>query len=91
MTDYLRMSGMYWGLTALELVDKLDLLPREAVIEYIKECQDETSGGIGACKGHDPHLLYTLSAVQVCIRKALYILYLYHIMLSDFMYVQPIR
>ncbi|KAF5303338.1 hypothetical protein FQA39_LY10077 [Lamprigera yunnana] len=65
MTDYLRMSGMYWGLTALELVDKLNTLPKEEILSFIKQCQDPESGGISACVGHDPHLLHTLSAVQV--------------------------
>lgn len=65
MTDYLRMSGMYWGLTALELLDKLDCLPKQEVLDFIKECQDEESGGISACTGHDPHLLHTLSAIQI--------------------------
>ena len=31
---------------------------------FIKSCQHEC-GGISASIGHDPHLLYTLSAVQV--------------------------
>lgn len=65
MTDYLRMSGMYWGLTALDLMDQLKSLPESAVIDFIKKCQDKKTGGISACENHDPHLLYTLSAVQV--------------------------
>uniref|UniRef100_A0A1Y1M241 Geranylgeranyl transferase type-2 subunit beta n=1 Tax=Photinus pyralis TaxID=7054 RepID=A0A1Y1M241_PHOPY len=65
MSDYLRMSGMYWGLTALELVDKLHILPENDVIDFIKRCQDPETGGISACIDHDPHLLYTLSAVQI--------------------------
>ncbi|XP_018336356.1 geranylgeranyl transferase type-2 subunit beta [Agrilus planipennis] len=65
MTDYLRVSGMYWGLTALELVDKLDSLPKEEVIGFIQKCQDPETGGISACIDHDPHLLHTLSAVQI--------------------------
>lgn len=65
MTDYLRMSGMYWGLTALELINKLDCLPTNEVIEFIQKCQDAETGGISACTDHDPHLLHTLSAVQI--------------------------
>ncbi|KAF5304232.1 hypothetical protein FQR65_LT08039 [Abscondita terminalis] len=65
MTDYLRVSGMYWGLTALELVDKLHSLPQTEVIAFIKQCQDEETGGISACTNHDPHLLHTLSAIQI--------------------------
>jgi len=66
MTEYMRMSGIYWVLTAMDLLDCRDRLSREEVIAAIKLCQDE-SGGIAPCVGHDPHMLYTLSAVQVCV------------------------
>ena len=65
MTEYLRMSGMYWGLTVMDLMDSLDQMDRQEVLEFVKQCQHEC-GGVGASVGHDPHLLYTLSAVQVC-------------------------
>ena len=50
---------------ALELVDKLHSLPQEEVIDFIQQCQDPDTGGISACLNHDPHLLHTLSAVQI--------------------------
>lgn len=65
MTDYLRMSGIYWGLTALDLMDNTSALPKDGIIEFIVQCQDAESGGISASINHDPHLLHTLSAVQV--------------------------
>jgi hypothetical protein len=64
MTEYLRMSGIYWGLTAIELIGNLERMNKQEVLDFIKVCQDD-SGGISASTGHDPHLLYTLSAVQV--------------------------
>ena len=64
MTEYLRMSGVYWGLTAMALMSKLDKMEKEEVIEFVKSCQHE-SGGFSATVEHDPHLLYTLSAIQV--------------------------
>lgn len=64
MTEYLRMSGMYWGLTALELMGSLDSIMRDDVVQTIQSCQT-SCGGICPAKGHDPHILYTLSAVQV--------------------------
>lgn len=64
MTEHLRVSGMYWGLTALDLMDQLDKTNREEVLEFIKQCQSD-SGGISASINHDPHLLHTLSAVQI--------------------------
>ena len=72
MTEYLRMSGIYWGLTAIELIGNLERMNRQEVLDFIKVCQDG-SGGISASTGHDPHLLYTLSAVQVRPCHALHI------------------
>ncbi|OBS77987.1 hypothetical protein A6R68_19622 [Neotoma lepida] len=64
MSEYLRMSGIYWGLTVMDLMGQLDRMNREEVLVFIKSCQHEC-GGISASIGHDPHLLYTLSAVQI--------------------------
>lgn len=66
LTDYMRMSGVYWGLTALALLGR-DLwteMDGEALVEWVASCQ-HTSGGFGGSEEHDPHILYTLSAVQV--------------------------
>lgn len=64
MTEYLRMSGIYWGLTVMDLMNSLDKMDKDEVIDFVKSCQHDC-GGIGASVGHDPHLLYTLSAIQV--------------------------
>lgn len=64
MTEYLRMNGIYWSLTAMDLMEKLGDMDKARIIDFIKQCQYE-DGGIGASIDHDPHLLYTLSAVQV--------------------------
>lgn len=64
MSEYLRMSGIYWGLTAMDLMGQLHRMNKEEILEFIKSCQHEC-GGISPSIGHDPHLLYTLSAVQV--------------------------
>ncbi|KAJ8917507.1 hypothetical protein NQ315_005556 [Exocentrus adspersus] len=65
MMDYLRVSGMYWCLTALEFMNASPSHTIEEVAQYIKQCQDPESGGISACIGHDPHILHTTSAVQI--------------------------
>ena len=64
MTEYLRVSGMYWGLTVMDLMASLELMQKEDVLDFVHQCQHEC-GGVGASCGHDAHLLYTLSAVQV--------------------------
>ena len=58
------MSGVYWGLSAMALMKKLSLMNKEEVLLFIDTCK-HPNGGYSASKNHDPHLLYTLSAIQV--------------------------
>lgn len=67
MTEFLRVSGIYWGTTCLDIMGQLDKIDKKSIIEFIQNCQDSQSGGVSACDGHDAHMLYTLSAVQVCL------------------------
>ena len=41
------------------------MMDKDEVIEFVKSCQHD-NGGFSASHNHDPHLLYTLSAIQVC-------------------------
>lgn len=68
MGEYLKMSGMYWGLNALYLMNsiKLDDSVVSKVTQFIKSCQC-IEGGFSAAPRHDPHILHTLSAVQLLI------------------------
>ncbi|XP_028795108.1 geranylgeranyl transferase type-2 subunit beta 1-like isoform X1 [Neltuma alba] len=62
--EHLRMNGVYWGLTTLDLLGKLDTVDVNEFVSWVMSCQHE-SGGFSGNIGHDPHILYTLSAVQV--------------------------
>eukprot|EP00246_Nothoceros_aenigmaticus_P018204 TRINITY_DN9436_c0_g1_i2.p2 TRINITY_DN9436_c0_g1~~TRINITY_DN9436_c0_g1_i2.p2 ORF type:complete len:151 (+),score=22.91 TRINITY_DN9436_c0_g1_i2:65-517(+) len=62
--EHLRMSGAYWGLTALDLLGSLNDMDEEAIVSWLLKCQDEC-GGFSGNIGHDPHILYTLSAVLI--------------------------
>ncbi|KAI1073736.1 terpenoid cyclases/Protein prenyltransferase [Whalleya microplaca] len=64
LTEHLRLNGLYWGLTALHLLRHPDALPRDETIDFVLSCQHD-SGGFGAAPGHDAHMLYTVSAVQI--------------------------
>ena len=66
MTEHLRLNGVYWGLTALHLLDFPDILSRAELIDFVLSCQHEC-GGFGAAPGHDAHMLYTVSAVQILV------------------------
>ncbi|KAA8570313.1 hypothetical protein MFRU_005g03950 [Monilinia fructicola] len=65
-TEHLRLNGLYWGLTALHLLGRPDALPRRETIDFVLSCQHK-NGGFGAAPGHDAHLLYTVSAVQILV------------------------
>ena len=53
------MSGIYWGLTIMDLIRQLHCMNREEILTFIKSCQHEC-GGISASIGHDLQLLYLL-------------------------------
>ena len=77
VTEHLRMSGIYWSLTALSLlvssnqVDEymnLTGLKDESkpnIIDFVFACYDSKSGGFGGNLNQDGHILYTLSALQI--------------------------
>ena len=68
VTDYLRMSGIYWLCTCLDLLHSLESIDQNYIIDYIQKCYNKDSGGYSPCPNHDPHLLYTLSAVQLLVQ-----------------------
>lgn len=48
----------------LDLIGQLHSMNREEILTCIQSCQHEC-GGISVSIGRGPHLLYTLSAVQI--------------------------
>jgi geranylgeranyl transferase type-2 subunit beta len=64
LTEHLRLNGVYWGLTALHLLGHPEALSRDQTIKFVLSCQNQ-DGGFGAAPGHDSHMLYTVSAVQI--------------------------
>ena len=76
VTEHLRMSGVYWSLTALSILkspEQVDALMgvtvpkdnRPSLVDWTMSCYDARTGGFGGNVGHDAHLLYTLSAIQI--------------------------
>jgi len=59
------VSGVYWGLTAMDLMGQLHRMDQEQVLEFIMACHSDADGGFAPALHHDSHLIYTLSAVQV--------------------------
>ena len=65
VSEHLRMGGLYWMLTAMELCDAKELMDKEGILKFVKSCFHEDTGGFGAAVDHDEHLLHTLSAIQI--------------------------
>ncbi|OON13515.1 prenyltransferase and squalene oxidase repeat-containing domain protein [Opisthorchis viverrini] len=62
--DYLKLSGVFWTLTALDLLGELHNIDREAVLNLVVSCQ-QADGGLSPAPRHDSHLLSTLSGIQI--------------------------
>ena len=79
VTEHLRMSGIYWTYAALSLlvspseastilgVHSSSEEARVSIIDWVLKCFDAKSGGFGGNIGHDGHILYTLSALQILV------------------------
>ena len=67
MVEYLRMSALYWASTALDIAGKIDLLDKKEITEFCNKSWHDKIGGFSAAPGHDPHILYTLSAIQLAV------------------------
>mmetsp|Transcript_66989 Transcript_66989/g.135051 ORF Transcript_66989/g.135051 Transcript_66989/m.135051 type:complete len:332 (-) Transcript_66989:401-1396(-) len=63
-TEHLRMSGVYWGLCSMALMGQQGQMEVEKIVEWVMLCQ-HANGSFGGNIGHDPHILYTLSALQI--------------------------
>jgi geranylgeranyl transferase type-2 subunit beta len=80
VSEHLRLSGVYWGACALHLLDSLHTLDAAYVVSFVRSCQ-HGCGGFGGNLGHDAHILYTLSAVQVlALFDALHVIDADHVM-----------
>ena len=47
VSQYLRMSGIYWGITAMRTLGKdiADEMDKDAIVELVLSCQDTKTGG----------------------------------------------
>lgn len=57
MTEHMRMSGAYWGLCALEIMNAGDAIDKEELTTWVLRCQNE-DGGFGGNEGYDSTLVY---------------------------------
>lgn len=45
VSQYLRLSGVYWGMTAMSILGKDVEMNGVAIVEWVLTCQDPISGG----------------------------------------------
>uniref|UniRef100_A0AC34QPA9 Geranylgeranyl transferase type-2 subunit beta n=2 Tax=Panagrolaimus sp. JU765 TaxID=591449 RepID=A0AC34QPA9_9BILA len=64
MSEHLRLSGLYWCLTALDIMGDCDKADIDLIISVVQEAKND-DGGYGGAKNHESHVLHTLCAVQV--------------------------
>ena len=64
LSQHLRMNGLYWTAISTELVDSTE---KENIVDWIKTCYYPEQGSFGPFPKHDPHILSTLSAIQLLI------------------------
>lgn len=63
-TEFMRMSGVYWALSAASLLGGAERFDTPAILAFVASCR-RPDGGYAPNVGHDSHLLSTLSAVQI--------------------------
>uniref|UniRef100_A0A158PCG8 Geranylgeranyl transferase type-2 subunit beta n=1 Tax=Angiostrongylus cantonensis TaxID=6313 RepID=A0A158PCG8_ANGCA len=64
MAEPLRLSGIYWCVSAASYSVQPNALCRDEIVQYTRKCQ-RADGGFAPAAHHDSHLLHTLSAVQI--------------------------
>lgn len=64
MLENLRMSGLYWCLASLDVLNATQEADIDFIIDFVKKNQNN-DGGFAAAEKHDSHILHTLSAIQV--------------------------
>ncbi|CAL9734505.1 geranylgeranyl transferase type-2 subunit beta [Monosporozyma servazzii] len=65
LSEHLRLNGVYWGLTALCILDSKDTFKKQDVLDFVMSCWNNETGGFGPFPQHDAHLLATLSGLQI--------------------------
>jgi geranylgeranyl transferase type-2 subunit beta len=65
--EYLRIAALYWGISALNVLGKINEHNCDQTIKLILACQHE-NGGFGGSIGHDPHMTSTHYAILILLQ-----------------------
>ena len=64
MTEHMKVSGIYWGITAMSILNKENNMDPNTILTFLTACSNN-DGGYGGNIGHDSHLLYTCHAILI--------------------------
>lgn len=67
LTTHLRVNAIYWAVASLHLLGAPQAIAPAELSQFVLNCWDEEQGAFGSYKGHDAHILGTLSAIQVLV------------------------
>ena len=65
--EHMKMAALYWGISALSLLSKLDKHNQENTLKFIQECFTQ-NGGFGGSIGHDPQMTSTHYAILILLQ-----------------------
>ena len=54
MSEFLRINGVYWSLTAMDLMKHRDRLDKAEIMPYVHSCYNASIGGFAPAPRHDP-------------------------------------
>ncbi|KAG3170587.1 Geranylgeranyl transferase type-2 subunit beta 1 [Phytophthora idaei] len=64
MTEHMRVSGLYWGVGAMALLNREEEMDPAEIVDWVMQCE-HPDGGFSGNVGHDRHLLYTVHALLI--------------------------
>lgn len=41
VTEHLRMNGLYWGITALDVLNECTKMDKQKIVDFVVQCQHE--------------------------------------------------
>ena len=63
--EHLKLPGGYWCVGALSLIKSIYWERKAEIVEFVKRCQCENTGGFGGNINHDPHITNSLYALLI--------------------------
>ena len=63
--EHLKLPGGYWCVGALSLIKSIYWERKAEIVEFVKRCQCQVTGGFGGNISHDAHITNSLYALLI--------------------------